>query len=344
MLLHLALPLLVLHLWFPVLLLAKASNRPSEKTQFLLHYWLWYLALTYIHFYILLSLLPLQGILDLMFAVFKIWLFYGHGCVLLLSYYLPRTAFATTGWASVVDMEAGLIDPVVLTFIIRNPVWQKIVYVLEKTGFFGFASGIFSFSHELCRLVSWPKRPLCLHLGAEFFCYMDSPKELAQRLQNVERFLFGLKAAVSPATSPAARRVSSRHKHHTSSRVDYSDYESDSFLLRQSELYTPARSNPLSPTALSPTALSPKTLSPVGGDSGVSPLVKKTRRRPPNDGRVVSADHATGRVISADNTAERRRFRSISVGSIDETALPYPLDDPAPPTDPLNVLSKPRGD
>lgn len=213
-----------------------------------------------------------------------------------------------------------------------------------ETGLFGFASGIFSFSHELCRLVSWPKRPLCLHLGAEFFCYMDSPKELAQRLQNVELFLFGLKAAVSPATSPAARRVSSRHKHHTSSRVDYSDYESDSFLLRQSELYTPARSNPLSPTALSPTALSPKTLSPVGGDSGVSPLVKKTRRRPPNDGRVVSADHATGRVISADNTAERRRFRSISVGSIDETALPYPLDDPAPPTDPLNVLSKPRGD
>ncbi|KAF3991084.1 hypothetical protein FT663_01793 [Candidozyma haemuli var. vulneris] len=294
MLTQLALPLSALHLWFPLLLSAKALNRPpGENIQFLLHYWLWYLGLSYVHFY-LASMVPLQGVVDLFLAGVKIWLFYGHGCIVLSRFYLPRVAFATTGWTSVVELEATVIDPLVSAFVVRNPILQNTMSVIERTGIASFASALFAFNHELCRSVSWPKRPSCLHLGVDFLCYMDSPRELAARLQKLERFIFGIRSAVSPVVSPKSRKVSSRKLN--TSKVDYDD----SFSPRSTEFYTPNRSN----------ALSPAVFSPVAGPLETnSPLVKKTRRRPPE---------------------ETKRTRSASVGSIDDSPLPYPLEDPNP--------------
>lgn len=268
MLSQLAWPLLVLHLWFPLLLSAKALSRPAENIQFLLHYWLWYLGLTYIQFYV--QLAPFQGLVDLGIAIFKIWLFYGHGCVLLSRFYLPKATFAATRWTSVVDMEAGFIDPMVLGFVVRNPVFQSTMSVLENSGIARFALSLFAFNHELCRLVLWPKRPLCLHLGVDFFCYMDLPRELAARLQRLERFLFGLRSAVSPAVSP------SQKAHKLATKVDYSD---------RNEFFSPKQD--FSPRDIaSPNRL--HTLSPP--QDTTSPLMRKARRKPPEArrGRSIS--------------------------------------------------------
>ncbi|PVH15464.1 uncharacterized protein CXQ87_003305 [Candidozyma duobushaemuli] len=270
MLSQLAWPLSVLHLWFPLLLSAKALSRPAENIQFLLHYWLWYLGLTHVQFY--LQLAPFQGLLTWPLPFSR----YGFSTATVASYYRLVLSGGHGG---------GIYRPYRPGFRGKEPVFQSTMSVLERSGIARFASSLFAFNHELCRSVSWPKRPSCLHLGVDFFCYMDSPRELAQRLQSLERFIFGIRSAVSPAVSPS-QKVS-----RSTSKVDYND---------RNEFYSPKRE--FSPREVhSPNRL--HTLSPTFPENN-SPLVRKTRRKPP----------------------EERRVRSASVGSIDDSALPYPLE------------------
>lgn len=190
-------PLSVLHLWIPLALTAKSLQSESPQSHaFLLHYWAWYVLLSYLHFLVSSwGLFFLAGAVDLALAGAKLWLFYAHGCMVLSRFYLPRALFAATGLASLADFEAKLIDPFV-TFLARNKILQKGLSFFESSKNSGLARSLAAFNRELC------KRQ-CLAVGVDFVCYLDLPRQLAERVQAIERFLAFLRGFVeNDKTSP----------------------------------------------------------------------------------------------------------------------------------------------
>lgn len=200
--------ILILNFWFPLLLTAKAFQRPDDGTRFLLTYWVLYACVANAQYYFhhhergfsFDSLIVYLGDFVLM------WMFYSHGCLVITHYYLPSLFRLGTGGASTIDeLDFRLFDPLVNLAVVRNPFLQGLIG-LFPTRILPI-DDLMAFNNELCRHFRLSgKRLSFLQFGVEYFCYMDTSSELHVRYLRCRRFLLGLNMLGLP---PRKRRVRS---------------------------------------------------------------------------------------------------------------------------------------
>lgn len=200
-------PLSLVSFWFPLLLSLQACReQKSTAHQFLLTYWLFYAVLNnasnYLQAY--LGFLPLADVVELACTFLNMWLFYGHGCLVLAHYYLPDLLYKFTGCLSFAELDKRLITPGVVPML----------NVLALTRPF---SGIMAPILPRRRSSSNPRRLTLgtslaqvlfsiLDQGVDRFCYMDDPAELHARYLSNRLFLLVVSLAFSHQQQPKTRR------------------------------------------------------------------------------------------------------------------------------------------
>lgn len=186
--LFLVLPLLsLLTFWGPLLLSIRAMKRP-ENSQFLLTYWLVYATISNIQSFFSVYLGGLAMFVAIVAAAFNVWLFYGHGCLVVSHFFGPDILRRTTGVSSVSELDVRFIDPMMVTLVARNPVAQGVMRLLPRK--ISPFRELLQFNAEFARSLLTSRRVSFLQLMGGFFCYMDSPVELNARYQQC-RSLFG---------------------------------------------------------------------------------------------------------------------------------------------------------
>lgn len=208
----------VLYLWFPLLLSIKCLNTPSdhaynEQSRFLLHYWLWYLLIVHVQWLYSSFLLPGSLLLEACCACVKIWLLYGHGCLIMSHFYIPGAVALLCGSSDITTIEKSMVDPLMSSFVIKNPILHAVVSVLLRSNTISFASGVFDFYFELRRTSSWNKFPGTLTLGLHCLCFLDDPSQLTRRYNLLHLYLssFSPKSRLSPSSTHSPRTRSPRN-------------------------------------------------------------------------------------------------------------------------------------
>lgn len=333
----------VLSFWFPLLLSAKALQRPSKNLQFLLLYWLGYIVVSNTQFYVAQSGFPLAEAVLIAGDILCLWMFYSHGCLVLAYYYLPGLLSAEDDALSTIDyLEFKLIDPFVSTFIVHNAVFQNILK-LVSVRVLPFAE-LLNFNHELCSQYKLQKRLPFLQFSVDYFCYMDLPQELHARYVQSRRFLLGIHTAtLRPAKRSGKRALkqlrSMPYMAQAKSRADSAG--------GLQELYQRAKSSrngsgvdyvsPVFSPADTPESITPRRTTPVSHrtSSGSGPrsphnghLPNHTMQRSGVDElEILEAMSSSG--LDALYAAQRRRRRASSFGSVDSTLQPpYPVGRP----------------
>lgn len=200
----------MLYLWFPLLLSVKCLHSPEdhaflEKARFLLHYWLWYLILSHAQWCYSSLSLPLPSVLDVFCGCVKIWLLYGHGCLVLSYFYLPKFAKSVFSSTNIQSVEHKYLNPAAVSFVAKNPLVQGVIHVLLRIELLSFASGVFEFNSEIKRTVSHDTFPGILTLGLHCLCFVDHPSQLVKRYRLISQYLSAFSSA---SQSPSSRRPS----------------------------------------------------------------------------------------------------------------------------------------
>lgn len=168
----LLLPLAIFAFWIPLFLTFRAFHeKNSSAHRFLLTYWIFYAMVSNINRILqeVLGNLPLSAIIDGTVSVFNIWLFYGHGCLVVSYYFLPSLVYRLSGILSLYEFDHGILSPMIFPIL-------KSKSFLKNGSFSDRNSGIApldSFS--------------VLDYGVSRFCYMDEPAELHSRYLNTCR-------------------------------------------------------------------------------------------------------------------------------------------------------------
>lgn len=221
----------LLTFWLPLLLTAKLLSNLNQTSyvgngligsmQFLLNYWICYIVFTYVEKSEVSKLLADQYA-EFGFSLVKIWLFYGHGCLIMNNYYLDslfKRLFIKSASKSVNTLqvlEANLIDPLVDLFLIRNFVVQNMVRLFHKSRI-GLIRGLVAYNYELRKNFntgSKGERTSFLQFSLDYLCYMDDPNELKQRFQNSQNILTHFLSVISlPPVEDAKGNRSMRRSH-----------------------------------------------------------------------------------------------------------------------------------
>lgn len=169
-------------------------KRP-ESSQFLLTYWLVYATISNIQSFFSVYLGGLAMFVAIVAAALNVWLFYGHGCLVVSHFIGPHILRRTTGASSVSELDARFIDPMMVTLVARNPVAQGVMRLLPRK--ISPFRELLQFNLEFARSLLTSRRMSFLQLMGGFFCYMDSPVELNARYEQC-RSLFGKLADPGP--------------------------------------------------------------------------------------------------------------------------------------------------
>lgn len=186
--------------WFPLALSTKAlDSRDVQGIQFLLTFWLYYVVIAHAQFYVRLYDFPLANLCCLGGDFVKMWMFYAHGCLVISAYYVPALFGHTLGSYTVMDFEKLYVDPLVSTFVTRNPVLQNFLVLIRGVRLPGVPiSDLLRFNYELRKMPDSPKKPSFLQFGLDYFCYIDLSSALYARYQEFRRFLFGVSQVILP--------------------------------------------------------------------------------------------------------------------------------------------------
>lgn len=225
---------------FPFLLTVKllagihnaSSNAAADASQarFLLNYWLCYLVINLVE-----QLLPLRGLaeqlfelLPLLFYATKMWLFYGHGC-LIVNYYYMRVVFSvvspqTRSRASLTAFEHQYLDPFVKNIVYSRSLMGALL-ILANLRLAVFVA-LWRFVHEF-HAASMPFLQFLLN----YWCYIDSALELNRRFEasrlvvNALLSVLGLQATGRGNSSPSSSKGPRRRSASTSSPPPASVYD-----------------------------------------------------------------------------------------------------------------------
>lgn len=218
----------LLTFWLPLLLTAKLLSNLNQTSyvgngligsmQFLLNYWICYIVFTYVERSEVAKLMA-DKYAEVGFSLVKIWLFYGHGCLIMNNYYLDslfKRLFIKSASKSVNTLqvlETNLIDPLVDLFVIRNFVVQNMVRVFHRSRI-GVVRGLVAYNYELRKnfnTSSKCERISFLQFSLDYLCYMDDPNELDQRFQNSQNILSHFLSVISlPPVEDAKNNCSMR--------------------------------------------------------------------------------------------------------------------------------------
>lgn len=214
---------------FPFLLTVKLlagihNNTPNpaaeaSQARFLLNYWICYAVLGQLEL-----LLPVRAVaeqlfelLPLVFYATKLWLFYGHGC-LIVNYYYARVVFSvispqSRSRASLTAFEHQYLDPLVKNIVFSRSV-QGALLILANLRFTVFVA-FWRFVHEF-----HAANATFLQFLLNYCCYIDSALELNRRFEasrllvNALLSVLGMQtkgrsaSAMSPSSSKGLRRRS----------------------------------------------------------------------------------------------------------------------------------------
>lgn len=162
------LPLAVLAFWIPLLLSLRATrDKNSSAHRFLLIYWLLYAVSSNVSTTLQMPFekIPLTTTIDAAVSIFNVWLFYGHGCLVVSFYVLPGLFSRFLGFRSLDELDQFL-SPVIFPLVNGSKSFAG------KGVTRGTLSGL-----------------SILDYGVNRFCYMDLPPELHQRYLNARRIL-----------------------------------------------------------------------------------------------------------------------------------------------------------
>lgn len=178
----------ILTFWWPLLLSVKALQVPGQNIQFLLTYWLFYTCLCQIQNIILELPIPISTFLILIGDFSQIWMFYSHGCLVALYYYIPDISGGYT-LSELVDMlDQQFLDPIVNLFWVKNTVFQSFLQPLSSK--FLPLDEFLAFNKDLCEQQSLPgKRLSFLQYSLDYFCYVDLDQELRARYLKTRLFV-----------------------------------------------------------------------------------------------------------------------------------------------------------
>lgn len=162
------LPLAVLAFWIPLLLSLRATRDKNYSAhRFLLTYWLFYAVSSNVSTTLqtVFENLPLVTTIHAAVSIFNVWLFYGHGCLVVSFYVLPDLFHRFLGFRSLEELDQFL-----------SPVLSPLVNGSKSFARKGVTRGR-------------PSGLSILDYGVHRFCYMDQPAELHQRYLNTRRIL-----------------------------------------------------------------------------------------------------------------------------------------------------------
>lgn len=227
----------LLSFWFPLILSAKAILKPNKNIQFLLLYWISYVAISNVQYYLIeFNIIPLKSFVLVLGDLIELWLFYSHGCLVLAYYYLPKLLKQTENRSVIDTLDYKFMDPLVSTFVVRNAFVQSFFHLVSTK--FPPIDDLMHFNRELCKHFSSKQRRLSfLAFSVEYFCYMDLPTQLHSRYLKSEKLIRDLSSSVLRAASASAHRTSSYLETPSSNESDTSDpIVCDSF---DDVIYTP---------------------------------------------------------------------------------------------------------
>lgn len=180
----------ILTFWWPLLLSVKALKLPGQNIQFLLTYWLFYTCLSQIQNFLQELPMPISSVLILAGDFAQIWMFYSHGCLVTLYYYIPVVFGGYTVTELVDILDHQLLDPIVNVFWVKNTIFQSFLQPLSSKSL--PLDEFLAFNKNLCEQQSLPgKRLSFLQYSLEYFCYVDLDQEL--RARYLKTLLFAAK-------------------------------------------------------------------------------------------------------------------------------------------------------
>lgn len=213
-------PLSVLSFWIPLLLSLRACREQIPQAhQFLLTYWIFYVVLNNTTGFLqrCLGFSPLADLVNLSGEICNLWLFYGHGCLVLANYYLPDVMYRFTGYESLGELDHRLITPV------TTPIFQALSKTAPLARILGpFSPRIATSSPKRLALSSSFSQSLhsVLDYGLEQLCYMDTSAELHERYLQNQSLLLMLRLIFN--SPPKWKRVVSRPNAGYTSHLDLS--------------------------------------------------------------------------------------------------------------------------
>lgn len=236
----------LLTFWFPLLLTAKLlSNINSTayitssliaSVNFLLNYWLCYIVVTYIEGSDVVKALA-NNYAGYGFSAMKLWLFYGHGCLIMNNYYVDSVfqrifikSSSKSPVATLPVLEANLIDPLVVQFVTRNFLVQNLARLFLNSRI-GLVRELVAYNYELARALaesgsSKSERTSFLQFSLDYLCFMDNPSDLNQRFQNSKNILTHFLSVVSlPPVDSDAKYSKDGNVHGRSIKKSYSDLD-----------------------------------------------------------------------------------------------------------------------
>lgn len=159
-----------LNLYFPLLLTVKLislnnSSITSENCIFLLNYWICFILVNYITGYL--------GY-QIIFEVFKVWLFYYHGCLIINYYYFKNCIQVITNdsLSSFRLFETKYLNPLINQFFINNILLQNFLKIFN---YIPVLQSVSDFNREL-KLKQ--NKDSFLQVSINYLCYIDNMKVL----------------------------------------------------------------------------------------------------------------------------------------------------------------------
>lgn len=196
--------LCIFSFWVPLLASFRASGDNNDLArQFLVTYWVFYAILTHVWYFVYdhLEGLKLGSFVAPLGALFNIWMFYHHGCLVIAQHYVPVLFGRTTGYLSVAEFDHRVLTP------LMAPVANSVGLFSQMTGILHSGSKSRRSSDASRRSLNSSRRPSdqprsagrvsFLEAVLARWCYMDDPNDLRARYMRNQRLFWDISQAFS---------------------------------------------------------------------------------------------------------------------------------------------------
>lgn len=186
---------------FPLLLTLKLLNK-SEKShyqRYLFHYWIYYIMISKVESTLVMQVLDLSffNVFQVLIFLFKCWLFYGKGCLIVSYYYLNNILpkeYSNGSFSRLEIFELKFVDPLANLLCINglnNQLWMVLNNLSGKHNLIHTIIGdIYRFNYELYQFVghNHVKSPYFLNYSLNYFCQIDN-QQVFRNYKLTNRFM-----------------------------------------------------------------------------------------------------------------------------------------------------------
>ncbi|WEJ94727.1 hypothetical protein PSN45_002221 [Yamadazyma tenuis] len=180
---------------------ARPDSKNVQHARFLLNYWIYYILISNAENTLLVRTVDASAFqaASVVAFLFKVWLFYGRGC-LVLSYYYVSNAFTrildnTTNTANIDVFEVRFVDPAVSVALMNSVLTNHVLAGLSQVSSFnGLVHSIIASIHQFHMELASSyhgghlKTPFFLGSSLSFFCTIDN-QTVYRQYKLTNRFL-----------------------------------------------------------------------------------------------------------------------------------------------------------